>query len=193
MFKKIQKKLRSDRGDSSIVSMLFVIPLLLGILFTIFDISAYFASRAYIQTVANTGARAVAIMGGDGTQSKATALEKKYGTNRDANCNAVKSDLPAAEAKKSTSSGIECALMVDLQSANGLVNTTIQSVVCTPNSTTAIGERTSCKIGWTYGGTPGSTMSLLPIGSDGKYFGQDNNTAGSSSSEVNLNGALVAR
>jgi Flp pilus assembly protein TadG len=188
MFKNIQKRLRSDRGDSSIVSLIFVIPLLLGILFTIFDISCYFANRAYVQTVAHNGARTVSIMGGDGTATTGTTIEKKYGLNRTETCALVTSDKRASEAVKSSSSAIECNMMVALQEASGLVNVTIQSVVCTPSATESIGQRTSCEIKWRYGGTPGSGMSILQLG-------QNNITAGSSESEVNIGGnsALVPR
>lgn len=186
MFKHIQKKLRGDRGDSSVVSTIIVIPLLLGLLFTIIDISIYFANRSYIQTVASSGARTVAIMGGNGSALQATAIEKKYGEDRKYNCDQVKSDYRAATAKTTASTAIECGLMVDLQYASGLVNSTITSVKCTPSSTSAIGQRTSCAIQWNYAGTPGSALSFLRLA-------QTNTTAGSSASEVNLNGALVPR
>lgn len=197
MFKNILKKLRSDRGDGSLVAMIIVLPLLLGVLFTIVDLSAYFANRAYVQTVAHNGARTVSIMGGDGTESKGTPIEKKYGLSRAATCGEVDGTGIAAKALKSTSSAIECNMMISLQEASGLINVTIQNVVCTPNSTTSIGQRTSCAITWGYGGTPGSWMAFVPAhdGLDGssKHFAEENTTAGSSESEVNLNGNLVPR
>lgn len=186
MFKNIQKRLRSDRGDSTIVSLVFVIPLLLGLLFTIFDISCYFANRAYVQTVAHNGARTVSIMGGNGTASKSTPLEAKYGMTKAETCGVVSSTGIASEAKKSTSTAIECNMMIALQDASGLVNVTVQGVKCTPDSTTSIGQRTSCEVTWAFGGTPGSGMSFMGLG-------QDNITAGSSEAEVNLGGALTTR
>lgn len=189
MLKQIQKRLRRDRGDSSLVSLIIVLPLLLGLLFTIFDISAYFSNRAYIQTVSNNGARTVAIMGGNGNGTQSTTIEAKYGMTRADTCDKVDKTLRVAEAAAnlSTSTAVECNMMVSLQEANGLVNVTVQSVKCTPSITTSIGGRTSCEIKWTYGGTPGSGMSLLQLG-------KLNTTAGSSESEVNLTGSpLVAR
>lgn len=186
MFKNVLKRLRSDRGDSNVVSLVIVLPLLVGLLFTIFDISCYFANRAYVQTVAHNGARTISIMGGNGTATTQTAIEKKYGLDRTTICNEVASGGISAAAKKSTSTAIECNMMVALQEASGLINVSIQSVKCTPSVTNSIGQRTSCEIQWQYGGTPGSGMSILQLG-------KQNVTAGSSESEVNLGGALVAR
>lgn len=188
MFKKIQKIMRSDRGDSNVVSLVIALPLLVGILFTIFDISCYFANRAYVQTVAHNGARTVSIMGGDGNATKGTPLEVKYGLNRTDICGTVSTTKRAAAAKTATSTAIECNMMVALQDASGLINVTINSVKCTPDATQAIGERTSCEVKWTYGGTPGSGMSFLQLG-------KENTTAGSSESEVNIGGptALIPR
>lgn len=186
MFKNIQKRLRGDRGDSTIVSLVFVIPLLLGLLFTIFDISCYFSNRAYIQTVAHNGARTISIMGGNGNATQSTPIEAKYGMTKADTCGLVSTSGIASEAKTSTSTAIECNMMVALQEATGLVNVGIQGVKCTPTSTTSIGERTSCEIKWQFDGTPGSGMSFMNLG-------QNNITAGSAESEVNLGGALVAR
>jgi Flp pilus assembly protein TadG len=188
MFKNVLKRLRSDRGDSNVVSLVIVLPLLVGLLFTIFDISCYFANRAYIQTVAHNGARTISIMGGNGTATTGTPIEKKYGLDRTATCAEVSSAGIAAAAKKTTSTAIECNMMVALQGAAGLVNVSVQSVKCNPSATSSIGQRTSCEIQWKYDGTPGSGMSLLQLG-------QQNTTAGSSESEVNMGGptALVPR
>lgn len=186
MFKNIQKRLRGDRGDSTIVSLVFVIPLLLGLLFTIFDISCYFSNRAYIQTVAHNGARTVAIMGGNGNATQSTPIEAKYGMKKVDTCDAVGATGISIEAKKSSSTAIECNMMVALQEAPGLVNVSVQGVKCTPETTASVGARTSCEIKWKFDGTPGSGMSFMSLG-------QDNITAGSAESEVNLSGALVAR
>jgi Flp pilus assembly protein TadG len=194
MFKNVRKKLRSDRGDSTIVSLVFVIPLLLGLLFTIFDISLYFSNRAYIQTVAHNGARTVSIMGGNGNATQSTPIEAKYGMTKADTCGTVSRDGRSGDALKSTSTAIECNMMGALQDASGLVNVSIKSVKCTPDSTETIGERTSCEIKWSFGGTPGSGMALIPANAEtGKHFGEENITAGSAESEVNLGGALVTR
>lgn len=192
MFKNILKKLRSDRGDGSLVSLILVIPLLVGLLFTIVDLSAYFANRAYVQTVAHNGARTVAIMGGNGSAAYSTQLEYKYGQTKETTCDKVSRDKRAAEAKTIASTAIECNMMADLQDATGLINVSVQSVKCTPSMTSSIGQRVSCEIKWSYGGTPGSGMSMFPADlKTGKHFGEANVTAGSSESEVDLTGTLL--
>jgi Flp pilus assembly protein TadG len=186
MLKNVLKRLRNDRGDSTIVSLVFVIPLLMGLLFTIFDISCYFSNRAYMQTVAHNGARTVSIMGGNGNATQSTPIEAKYGMTKADTCGLVSSNGIASAAKKTTSTAIECNMMVAIQEASGLVNVTVQGVTCTPSSTASVGARTACEVKWKFDGTPGSGMSFMNLG-------HDNITAGSAESEVNLGGALVTR
>ena len=49
-----------DRGDSELVSLVLLIPLIVGILFTMIDMSVYFSNRAQIQSAARDAARTVA-------------------------------------------------------------------------------------------------------------------------------------
>ena len=83
MFTKLRNVVRwrcgSDKGDSELVSLLILLPLLLAMLISIIDSSMYFANRSQVQAAARDGARQVAIMGGAGN----TPIEKAYGSSCD--------------------------------------------------------------------------------------------------------------
>lgn len=178
MFKKFLKKIRRDKADS-VVSLVMLLPLFISLAITIFDASIYFADRSVVQNIAQTGARTVAIMGGDGDATKATPLENAYGQDRDTVCNSVASDGRSAKAKTDNSSTTECNVMYGLQESSSLISVDINSVKCTPTKTDAIGTRTSCEVKWKYKGIPGSALSLLKLGNESV-------NAGSSESEVDM-------
>jgi len=191
MLKKLTKKLNSDKGDS-LVSTIIIFPLMIIMLVTAIDFSIYMANRGQIQGIARDGARTVAIMGGNGTNKQGTAIEAKYGNARSESCAGLES-----EAFTSKSTSIECNIIRNLENYKGLVNVEIKAVKCTPQKANFIGQRVSCEISWKYGGIPGSTMTLMrnaaSFNSDPALQGL-NTTAGSSESEVNLNGvSLVNR
>ena len=56
----------SDEGTANLVSMIFMVPIFIGLLFTMIDTSIFFFNRAQIQNAARDSARTVAIMGGNG-------------------------------------------------------------------------------------------------------------------------------
>lgn len=188
MIKKLFKVSKSDSGDS-LVSAVFVIPVILLMIVTGLDFSLYMANRAQIQGIARDGARTVAIMGGDGTATTGTPLEKKYGKTREEACGAIKAGSPAAAALNAKSTPIECNVMDALNNANGMVNVQINSVTCSPEKANAIGTRVTCEVKWKYGGIPGSGLTMIRNGaimnSNPSLAGQSV-TAGSAESEVNL-------
>lgn len=179
MFKKISKKMKGDKGGSESISLVFLLPLIIAVVVTIFDMSGYFFNRSIIQGAAQNGARTVAIMGGDGTVTKPTSLGIKYGLDRDEICGQIESDGVAAEAYKSSSTAIECNIIVALQNSSGLMSVKVEKVNCTPSITEAIGQRTSCEIVWGYKSIPASGLGFMSLD-------KDNLTTGSSESEVML-------
>ena len=185
MFKKLYKRLKSDRGDS-LVSAVFVIPIMFMLIVTAVDFSLYLTNRSQIQSVARDGARTVAIMGGDGTATMGTPIEAKYGQSRATACTGLSGGI-ASNAFTNNSTPIECNIIRGLNESNGIVNATVKSVNCTPNVTTFIGQRVTCEVQWEYGGIAGSFFSIVR---------KDNMsvTAGSAESEVKLDqSSLVKR
>lgn len=182
MFKKLISRLRSDRGNA-LVSAVIVFPLVVMFIVTGIDFSLYVSNRGQVQAVARDAARTVSIMGGNGTQSTGTPLEKAYGQTRASACNG----LTSADGFKSTNTAIECNAIKSIKEHKGLVNININSVTCSPSVATAIGQTVKCSVDWKYNGIPASAFSF--IGSNGS-----NITEGTSQSEVRLDSTdLVAR
>lgn len=191
MLKKFKKRFRNERGDA-LVSTIIIFPLMIIMLVTAIDFSIYMANRGQVQGVARDGARTVAIMGGNGNATKGTPIEAKYGSSKEESCKDVNSD-----ALKPSTTAIECNIIKGLETHKGLVNVEITGVKCSPNKANFIGQRVQCEVSWKYGGIPGSGLTLMR---NGASFNEDpalkgiNTTAGSSESEVNLNGiGLVNR
>jgi hypothetical protein len=189
MFRKIAKKLKGDKADSSLISLVIMIPLLVGLMITMIDTAIYFADRAQIQSIAKSGSHTVAIMGGNGNESLSTAIEAKYGLTKAETCSKVKTGGIASAAKTAKSTAIECNMILGVNDTVGLVNVNVNSVKCNPPKTGAVGARTTCEIKWIYGGIPGSALSFLrssPIAGTGSVLAKEQITAASSESEVDL-------
>lgn len=179
---KILKRLWSDRGDSELVSLIIVLPLVLAILFTIIDTSIYFSNRAVVQTAVRDGARTVAIMGGNGTNTKATPIEKKYGASISSACAGLATNQAVATAYvPGVSTVIECAALQTYAKDPSLINVKITSLKCTPTVSRGIGAKTTCTVEWEYGSIPGSVLGFIQLS-------KENTTVGMSESEVDFTG-----
>lgn len=189
-------KLKSDKGSSTIISTLMVTILLVSLIITAFDTSFYFTNRSAINTVARDGARTVAIMGGNGTASTATVIEKQYGADRDTACSNAKIGR-FGKAATDASTAIECNMIAALNDSNALVSVTVESVKCNPTATAKVGTRTECAISYSYKGLPGAPLNFIKTrNADGATSGllSSNLVKVSSSSEVALgSGDIVAR
>lgn len=179
---KFLKRWRSDRGDSELVSLIIVLPIVLAVLFTIIDTSIYFSNRAIVQTAVRDGARTVAIMGGNGTNTLATPIEKKYGATTASACTGLSANPQVASAYiPGVSTVIECNALQTYSKDPSLINVKFTSLVCTPRLSRSIGEKTSCEVKWEYGSIPGSAMAFIKLS-------KDNTTVGTSESEVDFTG-----
>lgn len=151
MFTRTKARCRSDRADSSIVSFIFIIPLLFGFLMTMIDVSVYFSNRATIQQIARDGARTIGIFGGAGTETTVSPLEKSYG----------QSVAACADGRSLNKTSIECQVLDRYDDNVGLTNVAITQVDCGPERSTAVGSTAYCDVAWRYNGIPGSTLSFL--------------------------------
>lgn len=170
MFTKIRARLSSDRGDSTLVSTILVIPLILGILITMIDVSVYFANRGQILNTVRDGARLVAIYGGDGTATAATPLEKAYGQTRTAACTGISAMPMVSAAFNSNTTAIECGVLRNIANTGGLVSVRVTSITCgaadsagnfVGSRATAIGAQVGCQLNWRYDSIPGSGLSFM--------------------------------
>lgn len=201
ILKALKKRLKSDKADSEMVSLVLLLPLVLGILFTMIDTSIYFSNRAAVATVARDGARTVAIMGGNGTATTQTPIEHKYGLSKAEACAGLSTHEVVKKAFSNPTT-IECNVMRGLAENSALVNVEITRVICSPNTSSYIGQRTSCAIEWNYGSIPGSALTLIKgskdsgeVDVDKHGFAGEQKTIGTSESEVALpgSGILVPR
>lgn len=176
------RRLRSDRASSDLVAVLFVLPLTLGILLTIVDSSIFFTNRSLITTAARDGARTVAIMGGNGTASQQTPIEKQYGSKTA--CRQVS----GASGYRGDMTVIECNVLLNLSKSKGLTNVKIKDVRCTPSVTEAVGTSVACNVGWDFVSVASSPLVFIKYG-DTKQIGcgtSKNCTVATAQSEVAL-------
>lgn len=179
MRKFLLKRVRSDRGDSTMISLVIVIPVVLAVLFTIIDSGIYFTNQHSISSAARDAARTVAIYGGNGTKTDYTTIERAYGKTN---------SCPNAEIKALTAnqSSTECGLINFLAASPNLIGVKINKVSCSPSVTSAIGQDVSCTVDWEYGGIPGSSMGFIRNPDTGESPFASTKTVGSSQSEVKL-------
>jgi len=171
MFSKLRTKLRSDRGDSTLVSTVLVIPLILGILITMIDVSVYFSNRGQMLNLVRDSSRQVAIFGGDGTATYVTPLEYAYGVNRTTACSGLDTRPMVANAYKSTTStAIECSLLKNISNSSGFVSVTVEDIQCgaatsagnfTLTKALLIGSQVGCELTWRYDSIPGSGLGFM--------------------------------
>lgn len=182
----LKKKAKSDRGASSLISFILLVPLFLGLVITAVDLSFYFSNRAQVEAVARDAARTVAIFGGSGNSTKATSIEANYGVERaDVRraCSSDRADITDApnkyiylEADKSTYSSVECNTLAALANNTGLVSISVdfkgtslegkKVVECGPEEATSVGSRTYCTIRYIYSGMPGAPLSFVQMRQD---------------------------
>lgn len=188
-------KFKRDRGDSTLVSTIVVIPLIVAFLITSIDSTIYLLNRQVILTSARDATRTVAIFGGDGTNTVETGLEKQYGSPTNP-CAGNLRNSPVIQTPYDPythSSAIECQLMSNLASSNSLTNVQIKDVTCGPKLSTFIGQQAYCEITWSYPGLPGSGLTLMRAAGNanlkaGQGLDADQKTRVTSTTEVNLSG-----
>lgn len=203
MFTKLKEKFASDRGDSTLVSTILVIPLILGILITMIDVSVYFANRGQVLNMVRDGARQVAIFGGDGTATATTPLEKAYGQSRATVCAGLSSNAVVKAAfNNATTTATECSVLRNIGNTNGLISLRVTSIQCgvapsggngdfTNNKTSNIGQQVGCEVTWRYDSIPGSGLGFMQKAKQIGYSNQtlaemDHVTKVNTTSEVNM-------
>ena len=204
------KWFKSDRGDS-LVTIPWVVLILVCLLMSTIDFSAYMMNRTQMTGLARDGARTVSIYGGSGSSTQQTTIEKTYGASRANACGRVtaKPNGVATAAYNSASTAVECTLMDTLNNHSGFLSLSVTGVKCGPSTTPNVGDRTWCTITWKYNGFPGSALTFFRSSNDwgnseqslsGGYQGTDGScpkgkecSMGTSESEVRSTDQLVAR
>lgn len=128
--KRLQVLRKEDRGASDIITILFLLPILLLLIFSMIDLSLYVMARSTVQGVARDGARQVAMWGGNesslrGKASAPTANMKTALVHGNGNCK------PSACTKAPV-------------------------IQCTPKQTSAAGDNVSCSVTYSYRSVTGN-------------------------------------
>lgn len=199
LFSKLKRRMR-DRGDSTLVSTIIVIPLIVAILITIVDTSIFFMNRTIILSSTRDAVRTVSIFGGNGTNTQETKLEKAYGSATNPCSGLVNNaNIQVGGDPMLKNTSIECQLMANLGNSAGLTNVVITKVTCGPSKSNFIGQQAFCEVQWKYAGVPGSGLTLLRAAGNSRVNaggGLDGvmTTRVTTTTEVNLNdSALVNR
>lgn len=189
ILQKFKKKFSSDDGGSGMITFLIIIPILLAFMITVIDTSVYFSNRSQVTAAARDGARTIAIMGGNGTNTTATIIEKSYGMNRGEACRESDFAPGFKNAIKNTSTPVECNIVRSIQGNTGLISVSFDSpdtgVSCGPTISTSIGSRTYCEVTFDYNGLPGSPISWVKK-TDGSGLLGKSTVIASGESEVDL-------
>lgn len=119
----LRKKFKRENGDSEVISVLFIIPLVIFLLFAFIDISMYFQSRSTVQSMTRDAARSVAIYGGNDSRlnpnSKSIATTLKDQLYKNGECTVSDCAKPP-------------------------------QVKCSPTTTKKAGQITTCSVRYTY-------------------------------------------
>lgn len=140
--KKIRERLEAARNyeeGSDIVTTLFMIPFVLGLIFVLIDLSAYFQARSSVQSIVRDGARQVALYGGQAAS------------------------IPLNE------SGVQVATQVKNRlwtKGKCVVSgcTSQPTVVCGPNRATSLNADAYCRVTYRYRSFAGGLVYWLGFG-----------------------------
>lgn len=123
MLKKISK-IKNEKGESEIITLLFILPLLVWLIFSVIDVSLYMNVRSTVANAARDGARQAAIYGGNNSR--------------------LNPNSPTSVAE-----GIKATLW-DGTKCRPSACTAPPEVTCTPDITSNSGEIVKCSIKYYY-------------------------------------------
>lgn len=184
-FEWVSEQARNDDGESTVISTVFVFPILLMMIITMIDIPIFYSNRNLLQNDLRQGARTAAILGGTSTK-----LSDVYGNSTADACAAgsgdevtsryavvgklsTDGDISSLVDKQITVSGknvnlitggksmVTCATAYSIFTNNGYIAFQVYNIHCGPQSTRYIGESTFCRADYYYNGIPGGSMSLI--------------------------------
>lgn len=125
MFKLMRKIRQNDSGSGEVIATLFMTPIVLWLIFSLIDVSAYFQARTSVQNAARDGARQVAIWGGNNSPLNPTTQSVAQIT---------KNNIYNASTGKCTPGACKQP----------------PKVTCTPDRTAQAGQQVSCTIVYYY-------------------------------------------
>lgn len=118
---------KQEKGDSEIISVLILLPIMLMLIFSMIDISLYVMTRSTVQGVARDGARQVAMWGGNESSLRGKNV-KTPSTNM---TNALQHSNGACK-------------------PSACQNGKPPKATCTPKQTSQAGDEVSCSVTYSY-------------------------------------------
>lgn len=149
---RLSKACRSERGDSNVIVMIIIFPLLWAIIMTILDMGVFMTDRTIITNTLREGARSVSIVGGTTSD-----LAGAYGISKDVS--ACRNDHPSLDSTATDS--ISCVTAQSIDWNAGLVRVAVKNVKCGPDRAERVGDAVYCQAAYTYVGFPGSAMGFF--------------------------------
>ena len=160
----------SDDADSTVISMVFVFPILLMMIITMVEVPILFSNRNLMQNDLRQGARTAAILGGTGITGVSSANKLAYTYSDNTACNEL-GDIdnswidPSGVGHKTLTDGKNDPVACETASAIGnnksYIAFHIYEIKCGPVKTNKIGEPTWCQASYYFDGIPGGSMSLI--------------------------------
>lgn len=149
----ISGQARSDTADSTVITTVFVWPILLMMLITMVEVPILFSNRNLLQNDLRQGARTSAILGG----VKST-LGSTYGAAN--SCSTISKGVESMLAS-SANDAVSCVTADSIGKNSGFIAFKVFNVQCGPNQTTKVGDATYCEASFYYSGIPGGSVSLI--------------------------------
>lgn len=194
------RRRESDDGDASIVTSLFLLPLVFFLLISAIDVGMYFSSEAHLSNAARNGSNVTSTLGAVGTESRMSRTERAYSGS------ASTDDLDDMSGRYdfSVDNTPEYVLMTELEQSSSLYHVDLEDVTCTvdggesSNQVREVGDRPSCTIDWKYDGLPLSFWGFIQtVGNDGEIEPRETTASAASdllvSDRDNRDGWMVDR
>jgi len=131
-----RRDVNTEENGSDVVVTLFMIPFVIGLVFSLIDVSSYFQTRSEVQNAARDGARQVALYGGS---SKGITLN-------------------------TSGKDVSTTVMARIYANGGCIPsgcTTAPRVTCGPNKATSLNADAYCTINYNYRSFGGALVEWL--------------------------------
>lgn len=130
---------RRDENGNDVITSVFMLPLIIGLIVTMIDVSTYFQARSEVQNITKNAARTIALVGGNSAKIPLNNLGK----------------TPSDIARSQLWDGSKC-----LPTACSAAPT----VTCTPNIARSLNQTVTCTTVYRYQSAGGALVQWLGFG-----------------------------
>lgn len=182
---------KSDSGDGSIITSLFLLPFVFFFLISAIDVGLYFSNEAHINNAARNASNVTSALGAVGSPAWVSYAESAYPGQ------ATRADLTSATSDFgfTVSNTPEYLLMQELENSQSLYRVQVEDASCavhrdrTSPSASGIqvldvGDRPYCTVEWKYDGLPLSFWGFVQATNDSNGEIVPRETTASSASDL---------